>query len=169
MSRPELASGAGAGPESGLSTSSHQPSSRKERRAGTRPQTGFKLWKFFPHPCLYLELRSCAIYDPVMDSHEAKPCFPISLQKLSPGFEKMGVLGSFPVLSGFQNVFLSCCEVPKLKHVSSQVHRTPNSSKCQQRGPWAFRVPCGEHRLPGKEGDSQNSPSIPLPVPLIGF
>lgn len=49
---------------------------------------------------------------------------------IGPVFEKMGVLGSFPGLSGFQNVvFLSCCEALKLhmslvKCVGPQTHRS---------------------------------------------
>lgn len=76
-----------------------------------------------------------------MDSHEANLVFLLLCNFcVGPVFEKMGVMGSFPGLSGFQNVvFLSCCEAPKLhmslvKCIGPQTHRSANSDYCGGRG-----------------------------------
>lgn len=130
---------------------------------------GFKLWRLFPCTCLYLELRLLSIYYPVMDSHEAKSCFPISLQLLHRScFWKDGGAG---LLS--RSFWVSKCGVlvmlwsSQTSHVSSQVRRTSNSSKCHYcggRGPRGpFSCPAMSMANPERREGHKTPPPFPSP------
>lgn len=128
--------GHGWGPEHSSRTPDHRGINEVQADTLWRLTMGLAFCRLFPGTRLHLQPQSLSIYYPVTDYQ--RPNLASQSLRHSCNFclghivEKKGVLGSFPGLSVFQNVvFSKCCEVPKLKHVPSQVCRTPNSPTCQ--------------------------------------